>query len=168
MTTAIAKTLLDTLELRAGSVITASEIAALKKRWRPLNRAVQDGRIDVAQESADLYDALPMRVCDEQALRGLDYLRKLLLRKDGTVRNTKLALDQGVGDDHATVINTLDHFLFVGFRWDWNQIYTVAWPQPIYRAVAHDGQWFEYVARAWTAGTPTFGQLGIDVSREQP
>ena len=32
-------------------------------------------------------------------------------------------------------------------------------PSPIYRAMANDGAWFEYVARPWTAGHPTFGLL---------
>jgi hypothetical protein len=160
MTTAIAKTLLDTLELRAGSVITQTEIAALKKRWRPHGWLARTDPDIMADEQRDLYDALPMFVCDEQAKRGLDYLRNLLLKKDGTLRQSKLVEGFGVTDDgHGQVVRTLDHFLFTGFHEDRNAFGCVVSLYPIYRAVAHNGPWFEYVARPWVGGLPSFGEL---------
>lgn len=156
----LAATLLETLELRAGSVITEKEILALRKRWRPLSKAVREGRIDPQQEDCDLQEYLPMRVADEQAGKGLRWLRSMMLRKDGiTPRRTKWMGAQQISDDsgHIHVVQTLDHFLLVGFTWDYNTTGTLAWPQPIYRAVAHNGAFFDYVARAWTAGEATVG-----------
>lgn len=158
MTMAIAKTLLSTLELRAGSTITQSEIAALKKRWRPRGALARKDSDKLLAEQQALQDALPMRVSDEQGKCGLDYLRKLLLRKDGHLRDTALVRDEGLRDDtHGQVIRTLDHFLFTGFHSD--NVLTAPSLYPIYRAVAHNGPWFEYVARPWVGGLPSFGGL---------
>lgn len=158
MAMTIANALLSTLELRAGSVITETEIAAMKKRLGPnRQRRVHS---DACEQLERLQDALPMQISDEQAKKGLDYLRKLLLRKDGTLRDTALIRDQGLADDtHGQVIRTLDHFLFTGFHEDCNDVGCVVRMYPIYRAMAHNGPWFEYVARPWVAGLPTFGQL---------
>lgn len=157
MSISIATQLLDTLELRAGSVITPAEIRALQMRWRS-RFTPRKNPPNVGEEERALEDALPMRVCDEQAKRGLDYLRKLLLRKDGELRETQLIVNEGITRRHAQVVRTLDHFLFMGFHWDENG--RMERPYPIYRAVGHDGEWFEYIARPWVQGPPEFGPIG--------
>lgn len=164
MAMAIAKTLLDTLELRAGSTITESEIAALKKRWRPRGRLWRIDSALVGEEMERLGYALPMRVSDEQGKKGLDYLRKLLLKKDGMLRQSKLIEDFGVTDDHVVVLRRLDHFLFKGFHEDCNAFGDTTALYPIYRAVASDDGWFEYVARPWVAGLPSFGGMWEELS----
>lgn len=165
MAMAIAKTLLDTLDLRAGSTITESEISALKKRWRGMQRkAMRRGELpDYSSEWEALLEALPMRVSDEQGKKGLDYLRKLLLKKDGTLRDTKLVKDQDLSGTHAGIIQRADHFLFTGFREDLNHFGNPVALYPIYRLVSHDDQWFEYVARPWVAGLPEFSQVGEEM-----
>lgn len=164
MAMAIAKTLLQTIELRSGSMITWREIDALLKRWRPRSALVRSGKIDPMEEEVELFDACPMQVSDEQGKRGLDYLRKLLLRKDGALRNTALIRDQGINDEHRRVLYTLDHFLFVGMAWDHGT--HVSRPYPTYRAVSTTGDWFEYIARPWQSGVPpTFGALNTKVQQ---
>lgn len=164
MAIAIAKTLLDTLDLRAGSTITETEIAALKKRWGPRGRLANRDPGVIANEEQDFYDALPMRVSDEQGKRGQDYLRKLLFTKAGDLRNTKLIRDQNIGNDHADVLRTLDHFMFTGFHEDYNHFGHVVSRHPVYRAVSCHGQWFEYIARPWVAGQPEFSAVGRELS----
>jgi hypothetical protein len=159
MTISISKQLMDTIELRANSTITAQEIAALKKRWRPNGKLART--TGVGEEVCALQEALPMRVSDEQGKRGLDYLRKLLLKKDGTLRDTKLIRDNEmrITELHVKVLHTLDHFLFMGFHEDYSQHGHCCGLHPIYRAVSASGAWFEYVARPWVAGLPEFGNM---------
>jgi hypothetical protein len=164
MAVAIAKTLLDTLELRAGSTITQTEIVALKKRWNPHGRLARKAPVVMDDEQIAMYVALPMRVSDEQGLKGLDYLRKLLLKKNGWLRDTKLIRENGIGFDHRNVLHSLDHFQFTGFHEDYNACGNVVAMHPIYRAVSHDGTWFEYIARPWQGGSPEFGALFEELS----
>lgn len=171
-TMGIAATLLATHELRAGSTITETEIHALKVRLMGHQRRMRGHRdLRLRDKNADAYNVewkrivamLPMRVSDEQGKKGLDYLRKLLVRKDGMLRNTKLVRDQNLTDDHLMLIRRADHFLFVGFREDLNTFGNVAAIYPIYRLVASDGWWFEYVARPWVGGPCTFSPVNEEM-----
>lgn len=95
------------------------------------------------------------RVTDAQAEKGAAWLRANVFRKDGEPRATEFA--QQFTRDDLHVLRHLSHFQLRGF-WDTREdsggLYCTLFP--IYRAVATDGAFFDYVARAWQSGGNSF------------
>jgi hypothetical protein len=142
----LASTLLDTLELRRGSVITKNEITALKKRWGPFN-PLRPSVGDECERMCEL--ALPMQISTEQAIQGIDWWRAQCYTKAGMRRNT--AFTREMGGLHWHVIEHANRFELVDWHWSTNS-YGVSWPFPVYRMIATDGQWFDYIGGSWQSG----------------
>lgn len=81
------------------------------------------------------------RITDEHSTKGQRYLLERSLRRDGGYRkNSKL------GYREIGILRALSHHLFVGlYRPQGGLDYYL----PVYRAVALDGQWFEYVGATY-------------------
>ena len=143
-----AQLLFDTRELRTHTVITESEIIALRRRWSR-HRSERDG-IDVHAEVADLGIALPMRVTDAQAQKGLMWWTQQLYTKHGEPRNTSFLqecedIEPGTVKMIRRIVRNFGHFELIGFEIDNGA-------HPVYTMVSRDGESFDYVARPWQQG----------------
>lgn len=147
----LAKTLLATIELRAGSVITPNEIAALKKRWSPHARVGQDDVVHASDEYSLLMEHGPYQISDEQALKGIDWWQARCFNKKGMRRNTQFTRANLDSDHMWDVLDNCARFELVDWEWQSNG-YGLEWPFPVYRMIASDGKWFDYVSMSWQSG----------------
>lgn len=143
-----AQLLFATRELRTHTVITESEIIALRRRWA--RHSSERNGIDVHGEVADLGVALPMRVTDAQAQKGLMWWTQQLYTKHGEPRNTAFLqecedIEPGTVKMIRRVVRNFSHFELTGFEIDNGA-------HPIYTMVSRDGESFDYVARPWQQG----------------
>jgi hypothetical protein len=147
MSYGIAQTLLDTLDLRRGSVINENEIFALKRRWGPTH--VARHRIDRDGEYQAVAEILPMQISDEQAIKGIDWWRAICYGKTGKRRDTSFTRE--LQERHWHVIENAHHFKLVDFNFV-GQHYSYLRPLPVYRMIASDGHYFDYVGGNWQTG----------------
>lgn len=93
-------------------------------------------------------------VSDEQKAKGIAWLRQNVFCKNGAQRSTEFAQQFTASDQN--IIRNVARFELVGLydtREDGAR-YCVL--HPVYRAIAFNGDWFEYVARAWQSGGNSF------------
>jgi hypothetical protein len=140
--------LLNTLLLRAGSVITEGEIFALKKRWRPQN--CTNRGIDAEQEQGELMEHGPFQISDEQAAKGIAWWRAMCYRKDGSRRDTQFTR-ANLQDHHWSVLETVERFALVDWDWRFNG-FGMGWTDPVYRMIGSNGCSFDYCPRSWQSG----------------
>jgi len=150
MTRSIAKLLLDAAELRAGSVITEAEIAALKRRWNPFN-ADRNG-IDAYAECCALMEGGPFQLTAEHIEKGKAFWRAKLFLNNGELRKTQFVREIEAGNSWAGhIIKHLDTFQL--FDWEWTiNSYGISWPFPVIRAQTAAGLHFDYIMRPWQSG----------------
>ena len=162
-----AKLLLDTIELRAGSIITSVEVRALKWRWR--RRYMQRMGIDIEAEIDSVF-------CDEEGEQrhyqidkaltesGLAWWRANLLRKDGTMRNNAWTQGQELcyegsavtarGGRVLRILNGFEHFMLEGWHVDYNHFGDPCASFPVF-GMHGAGDQFTYIARPWQSGGRT-------------
>lgn len=157
----LAETFLRTLELRSGGIITDSEIRALRLYFNRMshvapgtNRSPWDE--DTTEQWDDLHNTLPMEVEPEARDRGHLYISKLLLKDDGSFRNTKLTGTLNGAARHAMARHCLlrmDRIEFHGFE-PFGQHKTTH--HPIYCIRSVDNLHFKYIAVPWQSGGISF------------
>lgn len=135
--------LLQSVELRKGSVIGADEVAALQRRWRPYGPMVGTR----FEEYEQLNTAMPFQVDLTATVAGLAWWRKMCFRKDGKTRATTFT-EENCSPTVVHVLNNFDHFELVDFTW----LSQCERPFPVYEAVAKDGERFEFVQRSGQSG----------------
>jgi hypothetical protein len=165
MTHPIAKLLLDTIELRAGSVITKREIDALKRRWcwRTLFR-INPNQNPLGQ----VYDEIEMVFGSDRDIRyqvdaeltasGLAWWRAAMFRKDGTLRETQFVREI---DDHpyrdyiVRILHDFNRFELVDWYVDMNA-YGMFSAFPVYAMLGRSSvNGVRYIARPWQSGGRT-------------
>lgn len=145
--------LLATRELRAGSIIGEEEVRAICRRWSP--RSVHRNHIDLGAELCDLRMALPMRVSDVQAEKGLAWWRSQLYTRTGEQRRTKFTeecegMEPGTMKELRRILNRFSHFELEDFNFEY--VGSNAYPFPVYTMCGRDGESMSYVARPWQRG----------------
>lgn len=144
------QTLIDTLELRHGSVINHDEINALKRRWNP-HRSARKG-INAYAEYELFMQGVPYQVSEASAAIGLAWWQRVCFKKNGELRNTKFLRESS---PHApefvgSIIADFDHFELIDFEWESNGYYD--WPYPVYETFSKAGNAFRFVQRPWVSG----------------
>lgn len=145
----IAQALLDTLELRKGSVITRSEIAALKKRWSPTN--CRAGTPDRWVEYEAFHDCCPFQVDESMTEQGRAWWQAQCFTKAGKWRNTVFVRDNYRGSVISVLESGIARFELVDWEFIGNT-YGFEWPFPVYRVYGRNGDSFVYANRPWQSG----------------
>lgn len=147
MSKSLSGLLLETTELRAGSVITEREINALKRRWSPMGRLAQ--KFGAQKECMDFMEGAPYQISDEHAESGFAWWRAQCFTPTGKRRATKFTSYLRRHD--WDVIDSATRFELVDWYWQTNG-YGMYWPFPVYRMLTDKGYSFDYVARPWQSG----------------
>lgn len=143
-----------TRDLRKHTVIAESEIIAIRRRWAP-HYAHKHG-IHIDAELDDLREALPMRISDAQAQKGLLWWHQQLYTKHGEPRNTKFTqecedMEPGTMKVIRRIVKNFSHFELDNFMFEATSG-GVIYPHPIYSMWSRDGESINYVARPWQQG----------------
>lgn len=175
-----AKLLLDTIELRSGSIITSQEVRALKHRWsgrglmgRRHTASRLAGDIDIEKETFEMFDSYgPFQIDKALTESGLAWWRANLLRKDGEMRNTAWTQGQGLthddtlqsvpgcyvitpeGEDVLAILNGFTHFTLDNWQVDYNSFGEPCASFPMF-TMHGAGNSFTYIARPWQSGGRT-------------
>ena len=173
MTTSHAKLLLDTIELRAGSIITSEEVRALKHRWS--RRGLMShrhqasrlaGDIDIEKEIYDVFgEHGPFQIDKALTDSGLAWWKANLLRKDGTMRNNAWTQGQslhvedgdlptGYGTRVLHTLNKFERFELTNWQVDYNHFGEPCASFPMF-TMHGAGDQFSYIARPWQSGGRT-------------
>lgn len=163
MTKSASKLLLDTIELRAGSIVTATEVRALKWRWGP--RAMRRWAIDGETESYIFQEHGPFQVDKPLTDSGIAWWRASLLRKDGTMRNNAWTQGQGLhvedgvlptseGKRVMRILADCTHFTLDDWHFDYTEHGHCCGSFPVFR-MHGAGDSFAYIARPWQSGGRT-------------
>lgn len=143
MAKSLSELLIATRELRAGSVITESEISALKRRWSPMGRLAATAY----EESIEFMEGGPYHIGAEQTEKGKQYWRALMLKSNGTIRNTVFTRGMSVKDQLTA--QQIHRFELVDWEFISSNNGMRAWPYPVYRALDVAGNSFDYYAGHW-------------------
>lgn len=96
----------------------------------------------------DLLTTLNAKITPEQSEKGINYLKSIVFRKDGTRRQSKtnFLLNK---DYEVSVLKKFKEFRWTGvyLEYGWNG--RVANSAPIYRVIAKNGDYFEYIASSF-------------------
>lgn len=103
-------------------------------------KAISQCGLKSAEEKLALHEAFAdkgYRITAEQDAKGRNYLLSNSLKKDGTPRKGNV-----LGDAEIRIMQNLKHHLFVGVyhKGGFYNYYL-----PVYRAIAKDGSYFEYI-----------------------
>ena len=164
-----AKLLLDTIELRSGSIITSVEVRALKHRWSRrglMRRSKTPHNIDIEAETFEMFDSYgPFQIDKALTESGLAWWRANLLRKDGTMRNNAWTQGQELcvagqelpllrGQDVLAILNGFTHFTLDNWQVDYNSFGEPCASFPMF-TMHGAGNSFTYIARPWQSGGRT-------------
>lgn len=152
-----ARLLIDTIELRAGSIITSTEVRALKHRWSKRLYANQRMAkpIDIEKEIFGVFDEYgPFQIDKALTDSGLAWWKANLLRKDGTLRENVWIKDQGFNEDHVRIVHCFKHFTLDNWHVDYNGFGQPCASFPIF-TMHGAGDSFTYIARPWQSGGRT-------------
>lgn len=149
-----AELLFLTRELRRNTTITETEVIAIRRRWSPV-RARNLG-ICPGEELDQLREALPMRVADAQAQKGLLWWHQQLYTKHGHPRNTAFLqacedIEPGTVKQIRRIVKKFSHFELDDFMFEATGG-GYMYPFPIYSMWSRDGESIVYVARPWQQG----------------
>ena len=142
----IAKSFFDTIELRQGGIINASEVRALCRYWSKVERS---GKWD--QDLWDRFCECSWIVDDESRDLGHMILSKKLILPNGLLRKTKLTKEWSDerGNRIRHCLHTMDHIRF----WGCEALDTGRCAfYPKYRVFAKDMNSFGYIAVPWQTG----------------
>lgn len=156
--------LLQTIELRAGSIITSEEVRALKHRWRW--RYAQRMSVNIEQEIFDVFEDFgPFQIDKALTDSGLAWWRANLLRKDGSMRNNAWTQGQSLhveggdkptreGEEVLRILNGFERFELSDWHVDHNSFGEPVVSFPIF-TMHGAGDSFTYIARSWQSGGRT-------------
>lgn len=129
---------------------TKSDIGAFAKLLNSCRRSSKERQTQIME----LWNKLETRANNktysitlEQSQFGIEYLNKLCFTSKGKNRNSKQVQDFMESD--FDIVRNFHHFEFVGFH-ELSNMYSSHYA-PIYRTVAKDGTYFDYVCRMWQA-----------------
>lgn len=93
----------------------------------------------------DLINDLDAKITQEQSMKGINYLNNLVFRKDGSLRKSKTNFLLN-NERELHILKKFKCFKWVGVYYEqgWNG--RVQASAPIYRVVAKNGEYFDYVA----------------------
>ena len=163
-----ARLLLDTIELRSGSIITSVEVRALKHRWSRrglMRRSKTPHNIDIEAETFEMFDSYgPFQIDKALTDSGLAWWRANLLRKDGTMRNNAWTQGQGLcyegsavtalGGRVLRILNGFERFELTNWQVDYNSFGEPCASFPMF-TMHGAGDSFTYIARPWQSGGRT-------------
>ena len=133
------------LGLLSQKVLTQSDIRALKTA---LNLTSKINKADFVKivNHCNGFD-----ITKEHSDIGIEYLRKTFFKKNGDPR--KAAFDD-LTDHDINVLKNFKKFKFVGFGLYHENSYNSQYDQYeiIYRVIAKNGDWFDYLAVSWQSG----------------
>lgn len=119
-------------------VFTESDITALCSHLNGYKASkLTDGDRSILHDLISTYG--PFRITEEQTQKGLDWFSRRILRKDGTLRQTK---DQPFGQREADIINDFGWFKWAGVTDDGNQYRSLF--RPVYSCHSMTHECFEY------------------------
>ena len=148
MAKSLSQQLLNTLELRRGSVINTDEVRALKRRWDATLRRCEDP----TEEIAALQEHGPYPVSAEIDAAGRAWWQQMMYTPAGHQRDTTFlrGLSQGTRDALYTGI---DHFTLVDFFIQWGHGRSFVFP--MYRLFSKNGRVIVFTQRGWQSGGNT-------------
>ena len=146
MAKSLAQQFLDTLDLRAGGVITQREVAALQRRWNARNTPER-----TIAETEAVNQRAPFQVCAESTAQGLAWWKARVFTPKGEFRDTTFTRECADMKPHfRDAITEFSHFTLVEFALESNGYRTLS--TPLCAMVAHSGYRFEFLMRPWQRG----------------
>jgi hypothetical protein len=133
-------------------VLTKAEISMFARMLNLNQRSKDSDKREQVWSLIEKLDEKNYAITEEQSEFGINWLKKLLFKSNGLLRNTKQVGEflSSIGhnqEDILDIVNNFDRFEFVGFHEASSGFYSHF--APIYRTIGKNGRYFDYTARMW-------------------